>query len=81
VDTSVTPKRSTGTGGPAIAGAMDAVTHPLQPGEVMVLGPIGDGATGASIAGQAGAAGAIGGGNGVNGGTGRRMATSSTATG
>jgi hypothetical protein len=58
VDTSVTPKRFTGRPAPAIAGGMDAVTRPLQPGEVMVLGPIGDGGSGASIAAQAGAAGA-----------------------
>ena len=60
VDTSVTPKRFTGRSAPAIAGGMDAVTRPLQPGEVMVLGPIGDGGSGASIATQAGAGGAPG---------------------
>jgi hypothetical protein len=67
VDTSVTPKRFNGRSAPAIAGGMDAVTRPLQPGEVMVLGPIGDGGSGASIATRAGAGGApgAGGANGV----------------
>lgn len=69
VDTSATPKRFIGTSSPAIGGAMDVVTRPLQPGEVMVLGPIGDGGSGAAIATPAGAAGASGaaGANGVGG--------------
>jgi hypothetical protein len=75
VETSVTPQRfvpRTGPSGAAVSGGAEAVTRPLQPGEVLVLGPIGDGG-GGSIANQAAAAGAIPGngsatGAGANGG-------------
>jgi len=54
IDTGVTPQRFPAQGAASPAGSA-AMTRPLEPGEVMVLGPIGDGASGVSIAGQSGA--------------------------
>ena len=78
VETSVTPQRfvpQAGAVGAAVSGEAETATRPLEPGDVLLLGPIGDGA-GGSIASQAAAggagagtagAGAYGGGNFVNG--------------
>lgn len=63
VETSVTPQRFVPETGPGVSGATDTGVRPLQPGEVVVLGPIGADA-GTSIAAQAAAAGAINGGGG-----------------
>jgi len=84
VDTGVTPQRFPARSGPASASAAgEAVTRPLQPGEVMVLGPIGDGGTGVSIAGQSGAAsgGVAGGGAGYGNGTNGTGVNANTANG
>ena len=64
IDTGAKPQRfpAQGAASSASSAAGDAAARPLQPGEVMVLGPMGDGGSGVSIAGQTGAGGAAAGG-------------------
>jgi len=61
IDTGATPQRFPAQSALSSPGGEDAA-RPLQPGEVMVLGPMGDGGSGVSISGQTGAAGATAGG-------------------
>lgn len=68
IETSVTPQRfvPTTAQGAALSGGGETGLRPMQPGEVVVLGPIGEGG-GGSIANQAAAAGALNGAAGAGG--------------
>ena len=69
IDTGVKPQRFPAQGAASSSSVEgDTVARPLQPGEVMVLGPMGDGGSGVSIAGQtnAGAGTAAAGGGNAN---------------